>query len=271
MYANLSYRYFLALLLAICLWSCSNEKLVEVELPEYTSQMVVECYLEPGKPFQLALQESVDYFAEPQLPPILGALVTVSYLGQTDTLYDGLFTDPISGNFYNYRSNTIVPEAYGEEFELYIRDLNGREARATAMMLDTVNPNPVAFDVNDQGKISGTFSWPDFSGEENYYIFSLHHEGLEESPAFFFSLDDRVGDGEDFTISTFYFMDPGDEIIHTTYQISKEYWNYVNTTNDATNSNGNPFAQPSNVLSNVDGAIGIFTALSRVRRTVLVP
>ena len=42
--------------------ACNLEKEVEIVLPAYERQYVVECYLEPGKPFNLLLTKSSSYF-----------------------------------------------------------------------------------------------------------------------------------------------------------------------------------------------------------------
>ena len=42
--------------------SCNLTNDVNIELPAYDQQPVVECYLEPGKPFRLLLTKSYAYF-----------------------------------------------------------------------------------------------------------------------------------------------------------------------------------------------------------------
>jgi len=54
--------YFL-LLVAIAFASCNLEKEIELELPEYERQTVVECYLEPGLPYTLLLTKSDGFFS----------------------------------------------------------------------------------------------------------------------------------------------------------------------------------------------------------------
>ena len=243
-----------------------------MELPEYEVQPVVECYLEPGKPYQLLLQESVPYFNEPSLPLIDDALVVISHAGQHDTLENTFFFDFETEKVYNYvAADSRIPADYGGTFELYIRDGQGREVRATTVLPDTVSVRPLEFRSNDEGRVSVTARWPDFADQTSYYRLAMHRYDPSSEPDVLLTLDDRIGDGDDFVISTFYYLDPEDSIFVDVYHIEEAYWRYLVTTDDAENSNGNPFAQPGVILSNVEGGIGIFTSLSKSRREAMVP
>lgn len=268
-----SYRLLLLSLLVLLLGeSCSNEKVIEVDLPEYESQMVVECYLEPGKPLRLLLQESVSYFQEPELPLVEDALVIISHDGQSDTLTNDFAFDFEDEKFYNYAAPDVtVPYAPGTVYELYIRDQLGRELTGRTVIMDTVAIRPIEIAPDTSGEYSLTIRWPDVPNVENYYRFTLHRDTLATGLDIDFLLDDRVGDGDDFVISTFFFLDPGDSVICSVYHIEESYWRYLITTEDAADSNGNPFAQPGNILSNVEGGIGIFSGLTFTRRTLVIP
>ena len=42
--------------------ACNLTNDVNIDLPDYDRQPVVECYLEPGKPFRLLLSQSYSFF-----------------------------------------------------------------------------------------------------------------------------------------------------------------------------------------------------------------
>ncbi len=74
----------------LILVSCNLTRDVDIELPEYDRQPVVECYLEPGKPFRLLLTRSYAFFDEFGLDSNFlqntlygGAVVTISYDGDS--------------------------------------------------------------------------------------------------------------------------------------------------------------------------------------------
>ena len=65
----------------------------------------------------------------------------------------------------------------------------------------------------------------------------------------------------------------GDTIYNTIFHIDRAYYNFWESTFNAVSSNGNPFGQPSAVISNLEGnagAIGIFTGLSYDRVMTIV-
>lgn len=269
---TISMRLMCLLLACGFVLGCSSEKVIEVDLPPYESQMVVECYLQPGKPLALTLFESVSYFSPPSLPFIEGALVEITIDGQADTLDNGVLRDLETGKLATYFStNGVLPYSPGSNVELYIRDSLGREMRGQTTLMDSVDLDPILVDFDDSGEARLTFSWPDVVGERSFYLLTLNRDSLTGKLAFDIALDDRIGDGEDFLLSTFYFLDPGDSVVATLYHIDESYWSYLNSVEDAQSSNGNPFAQPATILSNVEGGIGIFSNHALVRRGFRVP
>ena len=86
------YHLFACALLSLALLQgCSSEKVIEVDLPPYETQMMVECFLEPGQNFQLNLQESVSYFSDTIANTIDNALVVISHNGTSDTLQNQFY------------------------------------------------------------------------------------------------------------------------------------------------------------------------------------
>ena len=113
---NLIYFYVCAF--AAFLFSCGNlEKEIDLELPLYESQIVVECYLEPGEPFLLLLTKSAAYF-EPIptegfefVEKILedSAVVTIRHKGEVYQLRNEIFFNPTTRKLYNYYNPLRIP------------------------------------------------------------------------------------------------------------------------------------------------------------------
>ena len=279
----------------ILLSSCNPEQEVELELPQYESELVVECYLEPGEPFQLLLTESVAYFGEFDgiediLPAIVDdATVVITHNDISDTLlFDPsdiieLATDSIPfDNWFNgrqkvqnFRSPTgIVPTDYTSDFHLHIIDGQGREVTATTRLLPPIEQDTLEIEWNSAGTealVRGR--WQDDPSQANWYRWAQHkiRRSGRLGYQFNFILDDRVGNGEEYIVSSFYDYESGDSILATLFHIDQAYADYINTTDEAEDSNGNPFAQPGSIISNVEGGIGIFTALSYTQKTVKIP
>ena len=67
-----------------------------------------------------------------------------------------------------------------------------------------------------------------------------------------------------------YFISP---IINTIYSIDNAYFDFLQSIDFAIQSNGNPFGQPSPIISNLSGtaeAIGIFTGITYDRRETII-
>ena len=258
--------------LLLFIQSCSSEKVIDVDLPPYNTQMSVECYLEPGKSYQLTLQETVSYFSDTLLDPVANALVVITHNGISDTLANQFHIDIETGKIFNYvAQGSTVPYAPGERFDLYIRDEQGRELTGTTVMKDTVDLQPLELDINSEGEAAVTARWDDIPNEDSYYILTMHRGSISRRLILDFTLDDRIGDGEEFVVSSWYWMDPGDSCIATVYHVDQDYWAYINSIEAAEGANGNPFAQPAVIISNVEGGIGLFSCHPLVRKGIRYP
>ena len=131
--------YFYAFAFTVFLFSCGGlEKEIDLELPAYESQIVVECYLQPGLPYALALTKSAAYF-DPFptnnfdfLESILeeGAEVIISHQGEFIKLENQLYFDQEAQRLYNYFNSDLVPADFENNFTLSIVTKDGREVRA---------------------------------------------------------------------------------------------------------------------------------------------
>jgi Domain of unknown function (DUF4249) len=258
-------------------WGCGSfEKEVDLKIPPHERKLVVECYLEPGKPYRMVLTESVGFFDGPDTPFVSQALVVITHNGVSDTLPNVFSLDFTDFKVYNYSSTKIVPADYNSEFSLYVRDEQGREARASTRILPPVDIASFTYEFDEDSLAGITVKWPDQVGERNYYYFTFHRDSLVTQEnndfglIFDFTLDDRIGDGEEFTISSFNFLEKDDLAIATVYPITEDYWRYLETTNASVDANGNPFANPVSIFSKIEGGYGVFTGLSYVRDTVLI-
>lgn len=289
-------KLLLLVLLGLFCMTCQDlENVIEIELEDEPSELVVECYLQDGQPFRLLLTETKSYFAPVNACPFVrNALVVITHQGQRDTLKEAAFTsracssilpyfDQDSIRFYNYGSDNICNAIPGEEFLLEVWDTtNNRYASAKTRFLPIV---PI--DIFEQGSYRNdpttgsqstvvTLGCQDDLQQRNYYRFTLHKNALwqRDSSSGLFSkvaVDPLIDvvlfdqgvytDGQVFQRSDydFYF---NDWAIGTIYHIDRAYYDYMLTSRAARDANLNPFLQPAKVKSNVQGGQGIFTALA---------
>lgn len=292
-------------LLLFLVFSCEEmEQVVQIELPPIESELVVECYLEAGKPYRLFLTETKGYFEDlDDCPFVRKAIVVITHNGVKDTLDEAYFInddcDPdyfipygfipfISGDstrFYNYGSNTICPLDYTQPFTVEVWDtINNRYATATTQMIPPVEITTFRTEYNNSAEAYCLFGCQDDPNTTNYYRMLLHEKSLTKKGDGPFPLpvarnpefDRVVGDqgifgGTDVLHGTGYDYKQGDTLIGTLYHIDGPFYEYLRSSKNAQSSNGNPFGQSAVVISNVQGGEGIFTFLSYKRDTLIVP
>ena len=73
---------------------------------------------------------------------------------------------------------------------------------------------------------------------------------------------------------TGYDFEEGASVVNTIYHISEDYYNFLESTQGAIQANGNPFAQPSPIIGNIESeidAFGIFTTINYDRKLTVIP
>lgn len=271
---------FMLFILSAFLYSCNMEKEIDLKLPEYTSKMVVECYLEPGKPYQLSLLQSETYFAAPGLPPTIdSAFVTITHNGIVDSLKFDPVLDPFTNKFHNYRSLNIVPADYDSEFTLYIEDRRGRIVTGKTKILKPVKIDTVEFIFNEDSMAYAITKFTDNSSTSNYYRYMVLRVPYPptatpevEAPVTSFTIEDAFFETSSIVLGhgSRYQLENIDSVTVALYHISEDYFDFLESVGAARDANGNPFGQPASIRSNVVGALGIFTGLAYDRKELKV-
>lgn len=255
--------------------NCDLEKEVDLDLPTYENQLVVECYLEVGQPFVAIISESVDFFAEPGLPTISGATVTITHQGEVYNLGEGIYTDQSETKFYNYGTSSICPASYNEDFTILVSDGNGRIASATTQILE-----PILIDTletvwmpDDTTKALVFTRFQDPPNQENFYrrMFQsggILGEGRDEQD--FTTTDNFATTDNEIVFGTGFDFMKGDTVISTLFHIDQAFYDFKESVQSAINSNGNPFGQPGIIKSNIEGGLGIFTGISYDRKMLVI-
>ena len=263
------------------LFSCNLEKEVDIALPDYNSRYVVECYLEPGKPITLLLTRSAPYFEPfPELNQdflskllVDSAEVSINYNGVDISLENQLIINPLTSKVYNYYSSVIVPFDTIRPFELSITTQDGQTISATTNLLPIVPIDSVVVQFAEEDTLARVLTYiTDNPAQHNYYRRTLHESSLDSTAVQDFSVDDRFAEGV-LVFGTGFNYAEGDTLIMTIFHIDKPYYDFLESLTGAVGANGNPFAQPSPILSNLEGtagAIGIFTGLSYYRLMIVV-
>jgi hypothetical protein len=272
MKTNLFFNCFLVIL-ALMLGACELTQVVEVDLPDYTSQPVVECYLEPGKPFRLLLTRSYAFFDPLGLDTsflektlINGAVVRIVYDGDTILLPNTLTAESNPLKYFNYTASTLVPATPGVEYTLDVVLPEGGGISGKTTMLPMVHWDSVVVErsPSDTGLYRVLAYMTDDLNATNYYrrLFSINR--LDTVPEQDFLVDDDLNATGLFVFGSGYQLKNQYIAYNTIVHISKDYYDFLESVQLATAGNENPFQQPSPIKSNVHGPanpLGIFTSL----------
>jgi hypothetical protein len=260
----------LVLLLPLLLGSCSLQKDVEVELPPFQSDLVVECYLEPGQPYRLTVFQSTSFFD--RVEPILATnvVVTITHQGQAENLVFNPTLDPKTGKLYTHTSPRTVTGQPGDEYILRVRDTRGREMTGSTTLLRPVPIDTIEWTFNDRNNAYLLVKFKDDPGIPNFYRFMVHRDSLRASPDINFTATDQVSDNNQMILGTSFRYQDQDTVIVTLFNLEEAHYQFINSARDAENANGNPFAQPSRIRSSLTGGIGIFTNLAYDRQKVII-
>lgn len=259
------------LFLALVLTSCNLEKEIEITLPDYNSAPFVECYLEEGLPLRLLLTRSSSFFSNFNLqdPEVLqswfyqNAIVNISFNGNSYRLQNIPYLDPITGKFYNYFNPMVPDSSYRGSYLLQILLPDGEEISSETEFVNKVTIDSVVVQFNDDSKARALTYFSDPLDEKNFYRRVLHKNNLRSEPLQSFTADDRISSGT-FVFGSGFEFEEGDTVINSLYHINLAYFNFLESIQRSVDSNGNPFAQPSPIQSNIKGkGNGIFTWISK--------
>ncbi|MDP5171141.1 MAG: DUF4249 domain-containing protein [Bacteroidia bacterium] len=290
-------------LLSISLYSCDLTQNIEVDLPEYESEIFVESYLQPGLPFSVVMTRTVGYFDDLQLIYVEDAVVSVTYNNQTDTLTPlelplntpGLellldtalinsFREFLGDAIYLYGSLTPVPTLYDSPFVLNVTTADGVQLSAT-----TIIPRPVEFEdpvirFNDEERALILTRFQDNADTKDYYrrILAVREQDIIENEDGTvdtvwvsdeeqdFIVDDELTNGEIQVFGTTFDYSRGDTLIQTIYSVTGDYADFITTRDAAIGASLSPFGQPARLKSNIEGGQGIFTGQSRSELVTII-
>jgi hypothetical protein len=266
----------LSCIAAMVFFTSCLQKQVDIKLPPFKSQLVVECYLEKNVPVRVAVSQTSNFFAAPDLSAIFlrTAKVILSYGNTTDTLVYNTLPDFKHRQWFNYQLKNADTIAFksGVTYYLKVIDSTGRTVTAQTTWFDPVQIDSVKELINpvNSTRIDTTMkAYFKDPVQVDYYRFrAINHTKLDSVRQDFF-FQDYLFNGQTFGLSTGRKFHKGDTCDITLYHIDNDYFTFLNTSRDADNANGNPFASPAAIISNIKGGVGIFTVLPQSNNRVV--
>ena len=262
------YQFLFLVLCGMGLCSCF-QKQINITLPPFKSELVVEGYLEMGQPFQVAVSQTSNFFAAPNLNAVFlqKAKVILSYNNVVDTLVFNPIPDFQDLKWFNYqlKNKGTVPLAVGTNYNLKVIDSTGRIATSQTTWFDSVKIDSVKEVITQQSSVKYDtvmrVYFKDPAATQDFYRFVAIDHSRGDSVREDNFISDDLFNGQVFSLSTGRQFHHGDTCDITLYHINQAYYTFLNTSSSADNANGNPFASPGAITSNISNGTGIFTAL----------
>jgi hypothetical protein len=277
---NMKKAFLLLNILACALFLVSCETEAEVDVPAVDRQLTLTCFISDDIDLIHAnFSWSIPVFGpnSSPLPPPTDLLVTISNGIQVDTL-------EYNSNTMEYELSTLeFPLVAGQSYTLLATDAAGHAIEATTnipLELPEVDSNNLTISTDIVGPFNDTmytFTFKTFlndvSPNFDYYrlaYYNVYTGGTDTSEYLIaqrFINDNALNNGQLYiekeVLASSYESVSTDlkamYIIHS----SEEYFKFHKTFNRQ--DNGNPFAEPTLVYSNVTGGLGIFAGYRQIR------
>ena len=266
---SLPITFFWCLLLGIMV-ACNLEKEIEITLPSHTPQLVVEAYLQPGERYRVLLTQTQPYLDTLTLPFVSDANIVIRNGDQSVRLQSTFLVDTASYKVYNYASVQTVPANYHDTFTLQIEDFEGRKITGETKLLPVVPIDSLNWYYNDNNFVYLLTTFKDDPETRNFYRLLINRDSLTGVADVDIVLNDDLFNGQTIPLATNYSYEYGDSLFVRLFHLDEKYYNYLSSIQDATSSNGNPFAQPAPLKSGVEGGYGIFAGLAYEQRMIII-
>lgn len=260
-----------AVLAWLALIACQRTQDMVIPIPNYTPELVVECYLEPeGFPL-LTLSQSSGYF-EPILDPLYDkAQVILSHQGLEDTLRRFRFVNPFTQKVYNFVGLRPIAYDTNATFRLKVVDSAGRVLTGFTTFPTKATIKQLSIDkVGDRWEVKGLIPTPP-KGRDRFYRVIFNAGSITKPSLADVTLDSRDFVARDLLFFSGYRFSSGDTAILRTTAITQGYYNFLTSLRAAQSANGNPFAQPAVIQSTVEGGLGVFATTAYRIDTVIIP
>lgn len=239
------------LIIAVCLFAISCEKVVKVDLETAPPKLVIDASIDwvkntTGSEQKIKLSTTTAYYSE-EFPPVSGATVVVTNASNTsfEFIENAGSGEYVCGNFQ---------PVIGQTYTLTI-SLNGETYTAT----ETLVPVPdieTNIEQNNKGGMAGdeielTYYYQDNAAQENYYLYSNKIPPVA-FPQYSVENDENSQGGMTPVYYSHKDLKAGDVVNIKLYGISRRYYDYFRKILNASGNDDGPFATtPTAVRGNI--------------------
>ncbi len=241
-------------MIACIVQGCSKAD-INVQIPEGPGNIVVEGYITPGYPAELTVTESNTLKDDLVLLAIWNAQATINTDTGTMVAQNILYNKSDRHVVVNYSCKDTVKQGSHSFFNLYITTKDGRTVQASTKVVSTVQIEKV--ELNDNNIVVHH----NLSTDTSKYFKLSFANYKDGTPKLTKNLlyDQNNSTSTSCVMPLSKYKNEADSIVVTLYHIQKDYYNYLNSVENASSAFFDPLLNPESIQSNITGGIGIFT------------
>lgn len=284
---------FAFLVFPILIAACTT--VVDFDIPQNKPMIVVNALFSPDSVWRIQISRSnsiLDNKPSSFFEPVGNAVVTISD-------QNNQFVESITGfsdKYFSYKGKTKPMPGQSYTIQVDVKDepnIKALNKVPTLVRITSVEIDSSRF-ISDREPIEMDITFKDSGNEKNYYTVKVIgdsyyisnkdtiwvtreiyvkivdpslNEEFKESDKF---INDNLFNGKNYTLhvklfSQHYWGPQSPVTVHSRVilqSLSEEYYKYFTTKNLQDYTNGDPFAQPVQVFSNVENGLGIFAGYS---------
>ncbi len=254
--------------------SCEDFFLSEVDAPELKTkpQLVLHSYISPDKPIEVSVQYSKPVFSKEKVAfkdeyQVQNAKVLITNL-KTKASLEIPFDDKQWR--YVHETTTDFQITEGETYLLEVTAPNGKKASGKCCVPSAVTSEitNIRYAKRDGSFLEVIFEVKDNPNEENFYAaravgYSSENKAVKEQRYLF---SDKNKNGKNILVKSSKYTErygyyrPIETIKIHLFSVDKNYFDYAQSVSSQYDNEGNPFADPTIIISNIEGGLGVFGA-----------
>lgn len=267
---RVTYIHFLGLLVLAAIGLTSCEKVIDVDIKESASQLVIEGTVADNADMQtIKLSRSVSYTEDNTYPPVSNAQVVV-----TDSRgNEHNFVERIPGVYISsFKGQPNI--TYTMRVKVDGQDYTAQSTMPRPVELDSLSVTQITFGGEDRKVVAVHYKDP--VDEANQYRFVMWVNGTQTRRVY--ANDDRLTNGNDVKDQLFYSSDDDNEEINDgdmveveMQSIDRPLYKYWVTLADQSQNGPGGGVTPGNPPTNIsNGALGYFSAHTSRKKTITI-
>lgn len=243
--------------LLVMLISCNDNGNINITIPEQIPAIVVEGYLAPDQPAEITVARNNLMDDELIFQSIWNARVLITDLSDTLHLSNIYYTNNNRNLLVNYSNETKPGSLTGDTLYLFVKTLDGDTLTAQTSKVADIRIHEANFS-NDRLQINNLIANNKFSGFLRLDVQSFSADTVYHAETKFYDCSQSMVPNIEFALSSS-FLDDADSLSIRVFHISRAYFCYQTSINNAVSAYHDPFLIPENIQTNINGGIGIFT------------